>query len=353
MRARILSCLAVAGAAAGCESVTGVDFGAVHPRDQSETALGGDDDGGGVTFDSGDQPEGGPVGSSVPCPSGQKTCHGACVSIDDPTYGCTPTSCAACSVPYATATGCRAGACIETKCAAGRADCDGNASNGCESDLSDVAHCGSCTTACSPTEVCAPAGCTSTCPVGLVKCGTSCVDVNSNPSHCSNCTTSCPALANADPACSNGSCTIACHSGFADCDGNPRNGCEALTVYYLDADKDGYGTSATTTQACTLPSGYSAAGGDCQDNNASVNPGDTNYYGTPYTTPSGGSSYDYNCNGVEERATETLFQGCGGSCSGGGGYLSTACGSTTIGYCVPYPGCSVHTTTSGSPYPCR
>jgi hypothetical protein len=45
-----------------------------------------------------------------------------------------------------------------------------------------------------------------------------------------------------------------------------------LTIYYQDNDGDGYGNSAATTVACTLPAGYATIGGDCCDNNADINP---------------------------------------------------------------------------------
>ena len=81
-------------------------------------------------------------------------------------------------------------ACVEgpsytTPCAAGYADCDGNAANGCEADLTeDADHCGSCGTICS-----APGESTATCVAG--------------------------------------SCGMACAVGRYDCDGNAANGCES------------------------------------------------------------------------------------------------------------------------------
>jgi hypothetical protein len=45
-----------------------------------------------------------------------------------------------------------------------------------------------------------------------------------------------------------------------------------LTIYYQDNDGDGYGNSAATTVACTLPAGYATVGGDCCDSNADISP---------------------------------------------------------------------------------
>ena len=48
-------------------------------------------------------------------------------------------------------------------------------------------------------------------------------------------------------------------------------GCEYLATYYVDADGDGYGTTAV--ELCGLQDGYAALGGDCNDNSAIAYPG--------------------------------------------------------------------------------
>ncbi len=45
-----------------------------------------------------------------------------------------------------------------------------------------------------------------------------------------------------------------------------------LRTWYLDADGDGYGTSSSTTTACTVPEGYSNFSTDCNDNDDTVSP---------------------------------------------------------------------------------
>ena len=44
-------------------------------------------------------------------------------------------------------------------------------------------------------------------------------------------------------------------------------------VYYLDTDGDGYGDDDTRVPSCTELSGYSTAGDDCDDTDAAVHPG--------------------------------------------------------------------------------
>ena len=57
-----------------------------------------------------------------------------------------------------------------------------------------------------------------------------------------------------------------------DCDGSTDEG--VTTTFYADDDGDGYGDTGTTAAACTAPSGYVAAAGDCDDAEADANPGE-------------------------------------------------------------------------------
>lgn len=45
------------------------------------------------------------------------------------------------------------------------------------------------------------------------------------------------------------------------------------SLWYADADSDGYGNNAVTTSACNQPVGYVANHSDCNDSNASIHPG--------------------------------------------------------------------------------
>ena len=63
-----------------------------------------------------------------------------------------------------------------------------------------------------------------------------------------------------------------------DCDGSvdEASAVDAAT-WYADADGDGYGDAASTTAACSAPSGYGADSSDCDDGDTGINPGASEY----------------------------------------------------------------------------
>jgi len=63
-----------------------------------------------------------------------------------------------------------------------------------------------------------------------------------------------------------------CDGKDNNCDGTIDEG-QTTTTFYRDADGDGYGTIIDTHQGCTPNAGYVASAGDCNDNNALINPG--------------------------------------------------------------------------------
>jgi hypothetical protein len=151
------------------------------------------------------------------CPDGRKSCGGVCVSLDDPRTGCGAPSCAPCAIPHGTAK-CVSGACAAAECEPGRADCNGNASDGCEVDVTaDPKHCGACTTACGTTQVCGPNGCASSCSGALVECNGGCVDVASNADNCATCGNKCTAPANGVATCVSKACSFSCDAGYNRC----------------------------------------------------------------------------------------------------------------------------------------
>jgi len=69
-----------------------------------------------------------------------------------------------------------------------------------------------------------------------------------------------------------------CNGADDDCDGTTdEDDAVDATLWALDADLDGYGSSATSTTSCAAPAGYvdAALGEDCDDADSSINPGET------------------------------------------------------------------------------
>ncbi|MBI5537357.1 MAG: hypothetical protein HY898_31835 [Deltaproteobacteria bacterium] len=240
-----------------------------------------------------------------------KLCNGACVAVNDPSYGCAPDSCGPCTAPHGTAS-CANEKCTISICESGWADCDGNPSNGCEtSTIDDLSNCGGCAMSCSFPHadakcsggVCSVSVCNmgfSDCdanpangcevalqidPANCGACGTQCAtphaqaacygakcavgacdvgwdncnndagdgcetNISSDPVHCSACNVYCTEPPNASAACTAGQCSLgACNAGFANCDANGANGCEVNTL-----------TDATNCGAC----GNVCGTGGCQ-----------------------------------------------------------------------------------------
>ena len=84
-----------------------------------------------------------------------------------------------------------------------------------------------------------------------------------------------------------------CNSFDDDCDGQRDE--DGDHTYCLDADGDGYGVEDETIGGCdTAPSGYAAELGDCDDDDASVNPGAVDECGDE------ADDIDQDCNGVAD-----------------------------------------------------
>ena len=204
---------------------------------------------------------------SSACPPGQTFCgDGICKALATDVNNC-GTCGTICLTPNATA-GCTAGACVIASCNSGFADCDRNPGNGCEINLQiDQNNCGGCNVVC-PVRPNSTPGCFSgTCVIAA--CNAGFADCNSNPSdgcetriasdlnNCGACGKHC-VTPNGTPACTSGLCvTAACNAGFADCNGNPTDGCEISVA--TDVRNCG-----TCSRACVTPNGTPAcAAGAC------------------------------------------------------------------------------------------
>ncbi|HEY8432971.1 MAG TPA: hypothetical protein VIL20_31580 [Sandaracinaceae bacterium] len=214
----------------------------------------------GCEIDTGNDPANcGGCGNSCPtppnatriCASGtcSYTCNGAFADCNaSATDGCeidTGTDLAHCGAcgnvcptrPNSTRT-CAGGSCGYS-CDPNYGDCNGVATDGCETDLrSTVEHCGACGNPCparaNATSTCTGSTCGYTCNPGFDDCNGSAADgcerdLDNDPAHCGSCGFACPARPNASPICTSGSCGYSCNPGYADCNGDPTDGCEVFT----------------------------------------------------------------------------------------------------------------------------
>jgi len=256
------------------------------------------------------------------CPAGQSCCDGACVDPQSNLAHCGACG-MACSTPNASPL-CMNATCTVGTCTAPYADCDRMAANGCETDTrTSLQHCGTCGTACTArpnsTASCAAGRCEHTCTVGFADCNgdpsDGCeVDTRASATHCGACSRRCD-LANATAACTMGQCAVAaCAMGFGDCDTNAANGCEADTR--TSVSHCGACGTACPARANALPG---CVAGACV-----------------FACLSGYQDCDGNpANGceVDTRTSATHCGGCGRSCQVAGGTGVCTAGSCSVVSC--------------------
>ena len=145
------------------------------------------------------------------CEEGRASCDGDCSNGCETDLTTDLCNCGSCgfdcsAAPWVTGARCGGCRCVITACAPGHADCDEIASNGCETDLANDAHaCGQCRQKCDAFQVCREGACVF--PTGqTLSCGGVRVDALRDPLHCGRCDHACPD----GTRCSNGSCTNGC-----------------------------------------------------------------------------------------------------------------------------------------------
>jgi hypothetical protein len=207
----------------------------------------------------------------VGCDMGYGDCDG------DPMNGCeadlagSPTTCGTCDTtcptdPANAASICEMGSC-GLACDPGYGDCDSNPANGCETFLGETTSCGGCGILCDgATPVCSGSSatgfaCAPGCADDEVVCGESCVDISSDARNCDGCGNICPDPTRASPTCTDGTCGFTCDAGFANCNGDDSDGCEADLASTEDCgscdnvcDPVTNGTVACETDGCAIAS---------------------------------------------------------------------------------------------------
>lgn len=108
--------------------------------------------------------------------------------------------------------------------------------------------------------------------------------------------------------------TEICDGADNNCNGQTDEGVTS-TTYYKDGDGDGYGDKNVTTTTCIKPTGYVTNSTDCNDANATINPGATelcNGVDDDCDTVKDETGAELSCSGED---TECSTKGCsGGKC---------------------------------------
>ncbi len=170
-------------------------------------------------------------------------CHGACTNTGTDVNNCGGCG-TACAVPASATVACAAGHCGIGACNPGFADCDRDPTDGCEVDTAtDSSNCGGCGIQV-PTRQHAIVGCRGGAPF-ISSCISPYADCDGNESNgcevnlrtdvhnCLRCGTTCrtgpsgSVASHGAPTCADGLCSLACASGFADCNHRSTDGCEA------------------------------------------------------------------------------------------------------------------------------
>ncbi len=266
----------------------------------------------------------------VDCTQGFANCNGKSDDGCEVSLLTDKTNCGTCGIRCSDTNGsftCENGSCQVSTCHTGYGDCDGNPATGCETiPHTNAEHCGGCNQACRNshgTVSCNAGHCDPTCEAGYANCdgdpNNGCeTDTRSTPTHCGGCGKICEGGTRA--VCVAGLCDLACETGKGDCDGDRSNGCETDTTANLahcgacaTACTNAHGTTTCAASKCvpTCQESYS----DCDGNPA---------------------------NGCET-ATDTSLDHCGGCgkiCSGKNGTANCSSGSCSVTCSANYSDCN-------------
>ena len=170
-------------------------------------------------------------GSGSDCAGSQTNfcCDTECVDLNtDERY------CGNCGIQCDTNEQCSNGDCL---CGGSGPDCSGSQTNFCcDTECvnlnTDEFYCGDCNTQCDTNEQCASGDCSCggvgpdcTGDPNNFCCGTQCVNLRNDESNCGSCGNTCT-NAHGSTSCTSLVCVPNCNAGWADCDGDPDDGCE-------------------------------------------------------------------------------------------------------------------------------
>jgi hypothetical protein len=169
-----------------------------------------------------------------------------------------------------------------------------------------------------------------------------CVPCQSNPD--------CSLVSGGRNVCQAGRCVAPIRPLGEACTAGSQCESEVCDPFYRDNDRDGYAPQGAVAESFCSAVGFTKAqytrlaptnirNTDCLDTAVDVNPGQ----GAFFADPSPNGSYDYNCNGTEERDSQTivndaqcLADGADGTCNASGIAEDVGCGEVMVATaCIP------------------
>ncbi len=218
-------------------------------------------------------------------------------------------------------------ACQMGNCAPGFGDCNNDSADGCETELAtDAANCGACGTLCAfdhAGALCLNSVCVlGDCQTGFADCdgevANGCEAQLGTDTRCASCDDDCTArFANAAGSCAAGACAIgACIAGFGDCDNDPADGCEASLS--AAANCGACGNACGAAQVCIDSGGGYTCQTGCHDGDddgyADESCGGTDCDDADFATNPGATEkcdgIDNDCDSTTDEGFTTLGQAC-------------------------------------------
>jgi hypothetical protein len=199
--------------------------------------------------------------ASTACPAGQHACGATCyVDTDVDHCGLACNTC--------TALGSATVACVNSQCTFTCAGGTSRCGSACVNFDTDAANCGACGHACDAGQICSGRVCaTSSCSDGQHACGGACVS-NHDLATCGTLCLPCPTPTNSTATCDGTTCGYTCGSGYTACSDGTCKSTTATTscgpsCTVCPVPTNGTATCSGTTCGVTCNFGYTECNGQC------------------------------------------------------------------------------------------
>lgn len=198
---------------------------------------------------------------SCVCDEGYHDYNGVCEADDLNNCGKHDVTCTTNKVSHSTEVACPKGSCEAVSCSSGYEKCG----SVCVDLDTDDNYCGSCSNSCGSLYSCNSGECV----CNATMCDSKCVDIKTDPNYCGGCTNRCAVPENANATCSAGKCGYTCKTGYTKCGSScvstktDVNNCGSCGV---KCSSISHGQAVCSSGSCgfTCDSGYTLVDGICQ-----------------------------------------------------------------------------------------